>query len=290
MNKLMRRTRREWWVAAPLALIAFVVEAALMSYWFGTADRYAVFLYNHLGAQPFDAVTVGRYWMTGLVAGGFLLIIIIVLYLASGWTARRYGDPVLAPDWQRAWLLASLPTALFVIWTTTSRNAPTLTVSHGIGVAAVALLAMALALSPAPLAARRPRELTLLALTGMGLVPTLMLVRAIELPASGRLTDAQAWGIAGGALLVSVVWMLVVRWWLRRNEHPAPTVLSIVAAGCAWAYLFLPFVHYLFFTPSAYRYISSPANFFASSLPLQIAVWLLAWAIAMIAGRRRTVG
>ena len=61
-------SRQEWRRAALHALPIAVFVLGLYGYWFGIADRYAVFLYEHLGATPFDAVTRSRYWMAGLVA------------------------------------------------------------------------------------------------------------------------------------------------------------------------------------------------------------------------------
>ena len=49
--------------AAMHAVAIAAVVGALIVYWFGVADRYAVFLYDHLGAGPFDGVTTSRYWM-----------------------------------------------------------------------------------------------------------------------------------------------------------------------------------------------------------------------------------
>ncbi len=73
----------------------------LFYYWFAVADRCAVLLYGHIaagirGAQPFDEMTRGRYWMAGLVAAGA----VTVLYTAANWAwgrlaaaRRREYDP-----------------------------------------------------------------------------------------------------------------------------------------------------------------------------------------------------
>ena len=67
--------------AVPISL--FVL--GLFYYWFAVADRYAVFLYEHLGATPFDAATSSRYWMAGLVAAGAVMVI----YVAVNWSIGR---------------------------------------------------------------------------------------------------------------------------------------------------------------------------------------------------------
>lgn len=284
----MNRTKtspaaHEWWKAAPLALIAFAAMAAPISFWFRTADRYAVFLYEHLGAGPFSPVTVGRYWMTGLVAGGILLFLNLAVNAASGWNARRYGEVYVVADWRRAWLLAAPPTAYVILWATLTQNTPTLPWPLAMIVTVVALAAMALALAPARMAAHQPRTLALLALVGAGLVPILMTAHAVELSAIGLLTTRTAWLFAAGGLLVSLLWMGVARLWLQRRRTPLPTLWKVLLAGCAWSYLALPLVHYLFFTPAAYRYITASANYFALTLPMQLLTWALAIAVAMIA-------
>lgn len=55
------------------ALVSIFV-LALYSLWFVLLDRRFVFLYGHLYSTPFDFRTVSRYWMTGLVASGAVLI------------------------------------------------------------------------------------------------------------------------------------------------------------------------------------------------------------------------
>ena len=79
----------------------------LLYYWFAVADRYAVFLYGHLGATPFDAVTSSRYWMAGLVAAGSLLAISV----AGNWLAGRASPRYLPPDWRAVWALSAAVTA-----------------------------------------------------------------------------------------------------------------------------------------------------------------------------------
>lgn len=60
----------EWKAALLHAVPICLFILGLFYHWFAVADRYAVFLYEHLGATPFDDVTSSRYWMSGLVASG----------------------------------------------------------------------------------------------------------------------------------------------------------------------------------------------------------------------------
>ena len=77
------------WIHSAIRLPITVFLLGLTYYWFAVADRYAVFLYEHLGATPFDAVTGSRYWMAGLIANGFVL----VLYTATMWLSVELPPP-----------------------------------------------------------------------------------------------------------------------------------------------------------------------------------------------------
>ncbi len=104
--------------AAPICL--FVL--GIFYYWYAVADRYAIFLYNHMGATPFDSFTRGRYWMTGLVAAGAVL----VLYTAVNWfVARIHGvwyRGYSPPAWWQVWLLCAVPLGAGIPAITMSRQ------------------------------------------------------------------------------------------------------------------------------------------------------------------------
>jgi hypothetical protein len=53
-----------------------------------------------------------------------------------------------------------------------------------------------------------------------------------------------------------------------------PSPLATICAAFIITYLFLPLLHYLVFTPSAFRYITSSSNFFALTIPVQVMCWL----------------
>jgi hypothetical protein len=95
---------------------------ALFYKWFALDDRYAVFLYEHLGATPFDAVTTSRYLMAGLVACGAVMFLYLTLNFALARLVANYRAPV----WTRVWATSALPLGIGIIWITTTQNAPTL--------------------------------------------------------------------------------------------------------------------------------------------------------------------
>ena len=189
--------------------------STLFVYWFGVADRYAVFLYEHLGAGPFDLVTTSRYWMAGLVAGGMVTSIYTPFRALVG-AFTRAGQHQESPDPLRIWALCALPLAVTIVGVTTRVNTPTLTLGQGVGCAAAALAALALALAPARWAVERPLDLVWLVGDGLGLVPVLLLLRTPELAGRGIVTRPLGIAVAGG------------RCWLHHlaGAHDAPPRLA----------------------------------------------------------------
>jgi hypothetical protein len=236
---------------------------ALFYYWFAVADRYAIFLYNHLGATPFDERTRSRYWMSGLVASGAILIV----YTLFNWYAGRCAglryrtyDP---PSWWRVWLLCVAPLSIGIPLITMTANQPTLAWPLALSCAVATLCGLALALLPGAWAAQQPLRLLLLAVTGLGLVPALLLLRAVELPTLGLTSRSVAYTVAIGGTVLGAIWLVGMTFVQVRWSKYRFSTLALLSAGLCWSYLLLPLVHYLLFTPPAFRYISVADNFFA---------------------------
>ena len=272
--------RRSLFHGLPVALLV----TALLTYWFGIADRYIVFLYNHdMGAvvpdtSPFSRVTSSRYWIAGLVASGFVL----VLYTSAIWLAGRLRRYAL-PPWNYVWLVCAPILIIAVPAITMGLNTPTLPWYFAAAVTIVTLAGVALALIPGKLAAERPWDLVWLAADGWGL--------ALIVTILAQMDDIGRWmasGIDWRVLLSLVVlalsagWLLlltVVRYW--RGVIVGDFVSLAVATACV-AYLFLPLMHYVLGT-DGYYYITDSDNFMAGSLTMQLLAWLvtafLIWAL-----------
>lgn len=270
--------RRPWGQAALCAGGISVFVLGLFYYWFGVADRYAVFLYEHLGSTPFDAVTSSRYWMAGLVAAGMLLVFSIALHGLLGRLRPGYHPPA----WPRVWLLCAPFLLAGIPLITMTLNAPTLPAALAFSCALAALAGVALAIWPAEWAARRPLDLILLGLDGAGLMLPLLLLRALEAPGRGlHVSPALSYTIAAGSLLAGAGCLIVttlVRRWRRRSM---PGAGALLAAGACVAYLLMPLAHHLFFTPAGYSYISTASNFFTFDLRLQAATWVVVIGLAV---------
>lgn len=287
------RRAHEWLRVLLYAILISAVVLGLFYYWFVTANRHIIFLYGHLGAAPFDDMTNGRYWMSGLVASGGVMIGWLLWHWFTGRLValryRRYDPPV----WWQVWLLCLPPLAVGIPLITMSGNHPTLPLPLAASCAAVTLVGLAFALWPGAIIAQRPAACGWLGLYGLGLMPLLLLLRSVELPARGLSTTTNAWLAAGGSLVGSWCWLALVSFLHTRRASPvnsAPPVNSasqLLAAGICVSYLVLPLFHHLFFTPPDYRYITTSGNFFAFNPVVQIASFAAACATAVWIARRQ---
>jgi hypothetical protein len=275
--------------AVPIALLVL----GLFYYWFAIADRYVIFLYGHTApgippAQPFDEMTSSRYWMCGLVASGLVMLLNTAVEWALGrWAASR-RQAYAPPAWWQVWVLCLLPLTIGIPLMTMTVNTPTLPPAlAALGVAAT-LAGLALALWPGAWAAQRPRDLLWLTGDGVGLMPTLLLLRAIELPGRGLMVTVPLAVLAAvGGTLLGIGWLVVMtglRAWRRQS---LPKACEVWGAGLALSYLLLPVVHHLLATPPAYRYISTASNFFAFNVGLQVLVFVVAAGLAVGVTRLR---
>ncbi len=288
--------QRTGWAALPEALAISLFILALFYYWFGLANRYIVFLYGHAATnipttQPFDALTSSRYPMAGLVAAGAVMALYTGAHGLAGRVAARRGKTYAPPPWQRVWLLCIPFLAIGIPAITMTVNAPTLPPGLAAATTGATLLGLAVALMPGRWAAGRPGSLLWLAADGLGLVPMLLLLRAVELPGRGlSVSPATAWLVAAATVVVGVIWLAAMGFLRRRRGAGYPRARELFLAGVGLSYLLLPLLHYLMAGPPGFRYISTANNFFATNPGLQAAVFLLAAGLAWAAtaARRRT--
>jgi hypothetical protein len=282
-----------WGRALPSAALICLFILGLYYYWFAVADRYSVFLYGHLNATPFDEVTSSRYWMSGLVASGLVMIAYGVVNWVVGrvglWRKRSYSPPA----WSRVWSLCVIPLGMGMLVITMTFNRPTLPFSSAVACVAATLVGLAFALMPGAWAAQRPVDLIWLTFDGMGLMPCLMLLQAVELPGRGVFTHFVKipWPveievhviylIVAGSVLAGIAWLGIVTLLRRWRDKESPTAVELYIAGLCLSYLLMPVVHHLFATPPGYRYITTSSNFFAFTRGVQLAVFVVAALLAM---------
>lgn len=266
--------------AVPITL--FIL--ALFYKWFALDDRYAIFLYGHMNATPFDEVTIGRYWMSGLVASA----VVILLYITANFLLARIVKGYRVPEWWRVWLWCALPLAIGIVVITTTQNSPTMPLAIAVACAIAALIGLALALMPGELAAHRPCELLWVTVDGLGLVPPLLLMRAIELPSRGLAVSVlTAYAFEIGSIMAGVFWLVATNVFRAWRREPSPSARAVFIAGLCWSYLVLPLAHHIFFTPADFKYITTSYNFFAYDTVLQAATFIVAALLAVGATKLR---
>ena len=268
---------RTWKPAFLYAMSISLSVLGLFYYWYAVADRYAIFLYGHLGATAFDKTTSSRYWMAGLVACGAVMC----LYTITNWLLGRVHQNYTPPTWWHVWLLSAFPLIIGIPAITMTFNQPPLPFPYAIACLVATLAGLAFALAPGSLAAQRPSDLAWLALDGLGLMPALLLLRAIELPSRGLVGVSLAYFVAVGSILGGAIWLGIMtglRAWRHRSW---PTACALFVAGLCLSYLWMPLVHHLFFTPRDYRYISTSSNFFAFNFGIQLMVFFITGILAV---------
>lgn len=279
------------------ATLISIVVLGLFYYWFGIADRYAVFLYGHAAtnippAQPFDAMTSSRYWIAGLVAAGAVMVLYVTVNWLHGRICSRRRKPCTTATWWQVWVGCAIPIGLGIPAITMSVNSPTLPPALAAACVVATLLGLALALIPGQWAAERPLDLIWLAADGLGLMPALMLLRAVELPARGvSLSPAVGWFFAIGSIVAGALWlagMSLLRLWRHKD---IPGTGSLLLAGLGLSYVLMPLIHHLLATPPGYRYISTASNFFAFNVGIQILAVIVAAGLAVgVTSVRRRLG
>lgn len=275
---------KSWRVEIAFALPIVALVTYLIYTWFAVSDRYFIFLYFHeMGAgfdtTPFGWVTSSRYWMSGLVASGAVM----VLYLAANLVLGRLLKAYRAPVWWRVWLLAAAPLLVIVPAIVTTVNDPVLPLANAAQLTAATLAGLAVAVALGEWAAARPLGLLLLLVDGFGVAALLMSLRVVE--------DLQSWLAQGdtgvvyrfaAVLVAGLGIMLAVTVFYAWRRREPPDALPVLAAGASIHYLFLPLYHHLFWStdegswldPDYFGYISDAQNYFTRSILLQLGLWI----------------
>jgi hypothetical protein len=282
--------RDSWGKAAFWGWPSAAVVLVLFWYWYMVANRFIVFLYNHdMGPQikstaAFSRVTSSRYWMSGLVAGGAVMI----CYTGLSWLLGRLMKSAHAPAWWRVWIVAGLPVLVVVPAITVRGGSPALPRGLAAVVTATALAGLLLAFLPGELATRQPKRLMWLAADGWGLAMLLVTLPQWEDLANWLRGEYGVLFITLSLVLTAVglLWLLslsVLRKWRGTAvDGIAPTFL----AGVLVCYLLLPFMHHTAGS-DGYFYISDSDNFFARHLIWQVLAWLAALAVTGLLVRFR---
>jgi hypothetical protein len=210
---------------------------------------------------------------------------VMVAYTIANWLlgriASRRGLAHSPPVWWRVWALCAPALLIGIALITMTANRPTLPLANATACVVATLVGLALALMPGSLAAQRPRDLGWLALDGAGLMPALLLLRAIELPGRGLVSTPVAFLAAVGGTLAGAIWLGAVTGLRVLRHRSPPGAGALFVSGLCLSYLLMPLAHHLLATPRGYRYISTASNFFAFDASIQLMAFAVAAALAL---------
>jgi hypothetical protein len=244
----------------------------LYYYWFQVADRGIVFLYGHMGAEPFDQVTTSRYWMTGLIACGILFLV----YTLALFLTKKIHSAYRIPDWRVVAAVISACAVIVVPACTLIGTEPHLPyVLVGI-TAAVLILGIWIGIYLSHRVLTKPGQMMWVGIESWGVVPPLLLIHAIEIPSMNPAVSGPfIYALAGMSIVFQIGWLSITCYERRVKKLPKPNWSHIYLTGLFISYTILPLVHYLCMTPLEIKYITTAQNFFSLNLPLQAAVFLI---------------
>lgn len=252
--------------------VVLIVACGAFVYFFEYADREIVFLYNHNGWGPFHPMTAGRYWMLGLVLSGWMW----PLFLPARW---------IKTDLKTVLKIISLPLIAGIVLITTLCGDPKMPFGIGLSAAIALLLGLAVGFSVAGDLIDDFKKTLVHLITGLGLVPFLILFRTLELPGKGLM----GWPGVSGVILFSIAggltWMIFSFIIFKKYNLSAFHLLKGILF---LSYVALPVIHYFTATPKGIPYITTSDNFFADNLLLRVANWLLA--IFMVVAVKKITG
>lgn len=259
------------------AFLVILCSLGAYAYLFVFADREVVFLYGLFSQDPFDSMTRGRYWMSGLVLGGMLTIIYLVIQGFFKWIIHSE-----TLSYKKVVGLALLPLNLGILSIMMFFGDPAMTVPLALSSAFALSSGIFVGFSIADDLMADYRSTSIYLFTALGLVPFLLLFRVVELPQRGFLAASEALWIALGVLLVGFGWLLLC---YRVFRHKRPGWIHVLKGTIAAGYLGLPLLHYMVATPEGVPYVTSSDNFFADSLAIRLITWGFLMAMAFLADK-----
>ncbi|SHI86544.1 hypothetical protein SAMN05444280_10746 [Tangfeifania diversioriginum] len=271
------KSKPDLFKVAVYALPPCIIILSLFYYWFVIADRYEVFLYFHNMAprvpdtSPFSFVTASRYWMSGLVACGFVLLIYFPVSFILSRAKNNFTPPAL-----KHVLLFSFPvlTAGTLIITMTL-NHPVLPFLHALKVLLATLLGLAVVLKTVELAGEKMLKILLYGIDGVALA--LIMIMSSTLASNFHFLSppqltifliicALCFGILGFTSIFYV--------WKNIKSVSKEIIITAFTIGYPFGTVF----HYLVGTNGHY-YITNSDNFFTRNFLIQLLIWLSVYTI-----------
>ncbi len=255
------------------AILVSILITAVYYYWFAIADRDYLFLYGHFGWGPFHSITAGRYWMTGLVLSSFIALFYTLFNLLLRLIFLVMKKNYSLPSWKHIWLISQPAIVAGVPLIIMNVSYPVMPFSITLMCITAASAGLGLGLYTSEMFMRDAKKFLIISLDGLGLVPPLILIPALGLPAKGILTMPLAIVLSSGSVIFSFAWLMSISFVYKRRGIIPGRGYEILLFACFYSYLVLPMLHYLFATPPGRPYITASDNFFPDSFYLKILTW-----------------
>jgi hypothetical protein len=272
---------------AVYSLPACLIILSLFYYWFAIADRNEVFLYYHIMAprlpdtSPFSFVTASRYWMSGLVACGFVLLI----YFPANFILFRAKNNHALPALKNVLLFCFpvLTVGTFII--TMTMNQPVLPFLQALKVLLATLFGFAVVLKTVELAGKKLLKLILLGADGFALASIMILTSTLASNYQFLSSAQLAFSLIVCVLCFVIFAITSIFYVWKKFKTSSPKILL---AAITIAYPFGTVFHYLFGTDGHF-YITNSDNFFTKNIFLQIFVWIVGYLITLFLNRLRNI-
>lgn len=249
-----------------VSLIILILSTFSYLYLYVYADRKKVFLYEHLGLKPFDNITIGRYWMCGLVISSIFSIIFFVLQFII--TKFKKTDILC---WSKIIIYSSIPLFVVIVVTISLIGEPKISFFIAFSSFIALVFGMCIGFYIATQLITNFQKTILHLLISVGFVPFLILFRVIELPQKGILSVDYSITIILFSIVFSFFWFMIINFLFKKHSF---SYIDIIIGVLFFGYLCLPLIHYIFATPKGIPYITSSDNFFPDNFLLKLLNWL----------------
>jgi len=235
-----------------------------------------VFLYEHLGLAPFDQITIGRYWMVGFILSGFLSFLYFVTKIIEKTIKKN------KISWPQIIMLSSLPLIINVLFITMAMGKPKMPFTIAISSAATLICGLIIGFSVVDDLIKNFKSTLSYLFIGVGLVPFLVLFRALELPKKLNFPIQTSIIIVMIAFIFGLIWIIIFH---KIFKNQKKSIIKIIKGTLLVAYIGLPVLHYIFATPKGIPYITSSDNLFPNDYILRIINWILLLVIVFVGDR-----
>ncbi len=251
-------------IISALSITVFLL--LLYYFWYMIADREILFLYWHLGYEPFSEQTIGRYFMSGLVASGFLFWGYTIIQCMVKKRYAKYKLPQWSTVWEYTIYISAIP--LFIILNILGN--PPIPLMISIGVLGFLYIGVGIVLWSSDTILKNVKKSMRTITQSITIVPLFIL--PLYLTYHLKKNPGNIFNITLPTVLFfigSLLFSLAIQYILKRLKKQTGTPNEIFFFALLLFYIFLPLVHYIFMGPTLFSYITDSSNFFSNNVFIQ---------------------